>query len=338
MKGKRVKLNLRRIAPCKLGMFVLVGGLSLVMTACGAPNSGAASDAYPTRPVDVIVPYPPGGGSDAIARALVDSVNASGDLEHELQIVNRDGGGGVVGTSEVLNAEPDGQTIAFAPEGPITLQPAVEDVPYEPLDMTPIMQITNGPVVIAVPGDSPYKTVEDLVAAAEKDPGEVGMGEGPLTYSRTVSLLEEASSGAEFKRVDFEGDAASTTAILGNNIDATMTQIQAVLPQHKAGKVRVLAVTSSERSEFLPDVPTLEESGYDVETGAVYAVFGPAGMPSDVVDQLTATFEKALASPEFTKIADAAGLPISPASGDELMTYFEERTEEAERIAESGGL
>lgn len=331
-----MKPNPRRIALCKRAMLVLVGSLSLAIAACGAPNSGADSDAYPTRPVDVIVPYPAGGTADVLARAVVDRVNASGDLEHELQVVNRAGGGGVVGTSEILNAKPDGYTVGIGPEGAITLQPAVQEVPYKPLDMTPIMQIANPPVMLAVPADSPYKTIENFVAAAEKDPGTVELGQGPRTYTMTTSLLEEASNGAEFKRADFDGDAPLIAAILGGNVDAAW--MQSGIPQHKAGKLRFLAVTSTKRTEFLPDVPTLKESGYDVVNGASYFAFGPNGIPSGVVDKLAAAFEKALASPEFNKIADGVGLPISPASGDELMTYFEERTKEAERLAESGGL
>ncbi|WP_219412460.1 Bug family tripartite tricarboxylate transporter substrate binding protein [Pseudonocardia nigra] len=308
--------------------------LSTVLASCAAPG-GSAED-YPTRPVDVIVPYPAGGGSDALARALVDSVNATDVLAEELRVVNRGGGGGVVGVSEILSARPDGYTIGFAPEGPITLSPAVEDVPYDPLALTPIMQITEGAILVAVPASSPFRTADDLVEAARSAPGTVGLGEGPLSYALTATLLERAA-GVQFNRIDFEGDAAATTALLGDNVDAALTQTAAVFPQVQAGSVRVLAATGAERSPFFPDVPTLSEAGYDVASGGIYAMFGPEGIPDDVVQKLTTAVEQALESPELAKVAEASGLGIDPAGALELMTYYERRSAEVRKVVEEAG-
>lgn len=312
---------------------LLVGGLA---SACGVSEEESA-DTYPSRPVEVIVPFPAGGGGDAIARGLVDAVNASGSLDEDVQVVNRDGGGGVVGTAEVLGAEPDGYTLEFAAEGPITLQPAIGEVPYEPLDMTPIAQVSRGSVVIAVPGDSPFRTIDDLLRAAKRQPGRIGMGEGPAAYAVAAAQLEK-KAGVRFKRVDFEGDAASTTALLGGNVDATMTQPAAILGQVKSGDIRALAVTGSERIPFLPEVPTLVESGVDVVSLGVYGVFGPAGIPGDVARKLSDAFADAMASDEFASVAESVGVTINPADGDTLISYYRERTDEVNRLVDEGGL
>lgn len=312
-----------------------LAALLVTASACGVSETEDAAD-FPTRTIDVIVPYPAGGGSDVLARALVDTVNESGDLDEKLQIVNRDGGGGVVGVGETLSADPDGYTLTLAPEGPITMQPQVTDVSYDPLAMTPIVQVTRGPVVLAVPDDSPYKTLEDLLTAARSNPGEISIGEGPLSYAVPTAQLEQIED-VEFSHVDYEGDAASTTALLGGNVDSTFTQISGVLPQVKSGDVRVLAVGGDERSTFLPDVPTFAEAGSDIQATAVYAVFGPGGVPEEVVDKLSDAFLAAVEADSFQEIAASAGLPIEPAEGEELMSYFTDRTAEVGDIIDDAG-
>lgn len=317
-----------------LTAFALTAALGLT-AACGVSNTESAAD-FPTRTVDVVVPYPAGGGSDVLARALVDTVNASGDLPEKLQVVNRGGGGGVVGVGETLGAKPDGYTVAMAPEGPITLQPQVTDVNYEPLELTPIAQITRSPVVIAVPGDSPYQTLDDLIDAARKNPGDVSIGEGPLSYAVPAAQIEQQEN-VTFRHVNYEGDAQSSTALLGGNVDSTFTQISAVLPQTASGDIRVLAVGSAERSSFLPDVPTFREAGIDIEATAVYSVFGPAGIPDETADELAETLLDAMESAEFQKVAKTNGLPIEPGNGETLMSYFTDRTDEVKKVIENTG-
>lgn len=315
---------------------VVAVALLFTSAACGVSNEGADPDSYPQQTIDVIVPLPAGGASDTIARALVDAVNASGDLPEKLQVINRDGGGGVVGASEVLNAKPDGYTIAIGPEGSITLQPLVEDVSYDPLDMTPIAQVTKGPVAIAVPADSPYQNIDDLIDAAIKKPGSISFGEGPLVYAVALASLERAT-GVTFKNVDYEGDAASTIALLGGNVDVAMTQSAAILSQVNAGKLRVLAVGGDERSNFLPDTPTLQESGIDVQATGVNGIFGPAGLPDQIVEKLTSAFVTAMETPEFQELAQTAGLDIAIGDGDVLMDYFSAKIDSNKEILDATG-
>lgn len=313
-----------------------IGGLSAVALASCGVSTEESADTFPTKRIEVIVPYPAGGGADNIARPLVEAVNASGALDHDMAVINRGGGGGIVGTTETLSATPDGYTISIAPEGPLSLQPAVNDVSYDPLEMTPILQISQNPTVIAVPGDSPFETINDLVDAAATNPGSVTFGEGPLAYKVPVGQLE-AATDVTFARVEYEGDAASTTAMLGHNVDASMTQVAALLPHLVSGGLRALATTGPERHTLLPDVPTLEEEGINVVSVAAYGVFGPEGIPEDIVQKLADAFEDAMTSPEFEAVAEASGITIDPMPGSEFLSYLEGRLVEVQQL-ESDGL
>lgn len=313
-----------------------VGGL---LSACGAPGgTGDDQDAYPQKTIDVVVPYPAGGGSDVIARALVDEINAGGNLEYDLQVVNKAGGAGIVGLTEMINSKADGYTISISPSGPVSLHPAMADVAYDPMtDLTFIAGLTRGGALIAVPGSSPYQTIEDLVAAAKANPGTITMGEGPPAYQIPLALLESAT-GAEFSHVDFDGDAATTTAILGGNIDATLTQTAAAIPQVAAGTMRVLATVGSERSALLPDVPTLAESDIDVDFEAPYGVYAPAGVPDEVVETLAAEVQTAVESKALKEKASAAGLELKFSSGADLKKTSEALLESVAKLKESGAV
>ena len=318
-------------------MFALSASVACAPSSTGA--SGAADPAgssYPERTIEVVVPYPAGGGSDVLARALVEAVNSDGGLGADMQIVNRAGGAGVAGTSEVLSAQADGYTIGFGPEGPVTLAPAVEDVPYDALAMTPLLQVTESLPILAVPGDSPYRSLQDLVDAALASPGQISMGEGPLSYAVPVTLLER-NSGAEFNRIDYEGDAASLTALLGGNVDATITQVAAVLPQVESGGVRVLGILGEQRSEFLPEVPTVQEEGFDVVWSVAYFLYGPDGLPENVLDALVEAFGSAAESETFEQVAQTAGLSIELTGAEELESYLSDRTAMAKELAEQNG-
>jgi tripartite-type tricarboxylate transporter receptor subunit TctC len=310
---------------------------SSLLGACGAPASSSGdSAAYPTKTIDVIVPYPAGGGSDIIARAIVDEINAEGDLGEQLQIVNKGGGAGLVGMTEMVNAEPDGYTISISPLGPVALHPGMAEVEYDPMtDIEFIAGLTKGGSLIAVPASSPYQTLEDLVEAAKAEPGQITFGGGPPAYDIPRALLEE-ETGATFSHVAYEGDAATTTAILGGNLDVTFTQAAAALPQVKAGTMRVLATVGSERSSFFPEVPTATESGIDVVWEAPYGVYAPAGVPDEVVETLAAAVDAAVGSDALQEKAEATGLSLIFRSGTEQKEVATEQLDTVVGLKDSG--
>lgn len=305
-------------------------GVALVASACGASASGE----YPERAVQVVVPYPAGSGIDTTTRALVEIVNKDGDLGSDLQVVNRDGGGGTVGTNEVLNAKADGYTIGVVPDGPLTLAPQTEEVAYDPESATLINEIISFPIIFVVPEKSPYQDLKDLVAAAKADPGKITLGEGPLNYKVPADAFER-ESGARLKRVAFDGDGETTTALLGGNLDVGVMQLASALPQLSSGKLRALGVTSEDTVDLIPDVPTFTSQGIDVVWEAYNVVLGPEGLPDDVSSTLQDAISKAVESDEFAAAAKKLGLIVSGAGPDDAEAHLREKTDEAADILET---
>ncbi|GAA1911308.1 tripartite tricarboxylate transporter substrate binding protein [Nocardioides hwasunensis] len=312
-------------------LVVVTLALTVSTAACGARSAG---DIYPQRAVQVVVPFPAGSGIDTTTRALVDIINASGDLDNDLQVVNRDGGGGSVGVTQVLNAKPDGYTIGVVPDGPLTLLPQTQEVAYDPTALTAINEIITFPIIFVVPKDSPYEDLQDLVDAAEADPGAITIGEGPLNYAVPADQFEQ-ETGVRLKHVDFEGDQATTTALLGKNLDVGVMQLASALPQLGSGDIRALGVTSPERVDLIPDVPTFGEQGIDIVWEAFNTVIAPDGLPPEIADTLVETVADAVASDDFASTAETLGLIVSGAGPDEAVRHLEEKTKASAPILEA---
>lgn len=316
----------------RAGVVLAALALVAVSAACGA--RGTDGGAYPRRAVQVVVPYPAGSGIDTTTRALVERINDSGDLANDLQVVNRDGGGGSVGTTEILNAEPDGYTIGVVPDGPLTLVPQTQEVAYDPTALTAINEIITFPIIFVVPADSPYEDLQDLVEAADASPGSITIGEGPLNYAVPADQFEQ-ETGADLKNVDFEGDQATTTALLGGNLDVGVMQLASALPQLEGGDIRALGVTAAERVDLIPDVPTFSEQDVDIVWEAFNTVIGPEGLPDDVTDVLVEAVAEAVQSEEFARTAETLGLVVSGAGPEEAVQHLEEKTELAGPVLEA---
>lgn len=302
---------------------VAVVALALAASACGGLRPDRA-DEYPARDVQVVVPYPAGSGIDTTTRALVDIVNDQGDLGQRLQVVNKEGGAGSVGTTSILNADPDGYTIGVVPDGPLTLVPQTEDVAYDPNQITVLSEIITSPIMFVVPDGSPYQSLDDLIDAATADPSTITIAEGPLNYAIPADKVEQETE-ARFKHVDFDGDGATTTALLGNNVDVGVMQLASALPQLESGKLRALAITSGETVDLVPDVPTFKSLGIDLVWDAYNVAVAPDGLPSEVEDELVSVIGDAVASPEFADAAEELGLIVSGADPDAATTHLEEK-------------
>jgi len=312
-------------------VLVSVLGVMALATACGARSTDAAS--YPQRTIQVVVPYPAGSGIDTTTRALVDIVNDGGDLGQDLQVVNRDGGDGSVGTTEILNAEPDGYTIGVVPDGPLTLVPQTQEVAYDPTSLTAINEIITFPIIFVVPESSPFRDLQDLVDAAKSKPSSITIGEGPLNYAVPADQFEQ-ETGTELKHVDFEGDQATTTALLGNNLDVGVMQLASALPQLESGKIRALGVTAEDTVDLIPDVPTFKEQGIDLVWEAFNTVIGPEGLPDEVSQTLVDEFAEAVESDGFAKTATRLGLIVSGAGPDEAVKHLQDKTDLSAPILE----
>ncbi|WP_235736825.1 tripartite tricarboxylate transporter substrate binding protein [Nocardioides alcanivorans] len=309
----------------KSGLFKSGAALALIsalaLTGCAREDSASS---FPNRPIEMVIPYPAGSGTDTVSRLIAETVNAEGDLGEKIQVVNRDGGNGTVGTSAVANAKANGYTIGMLPDGPLTLVPHVEKLSFDPDKLDLLTTVVESSVMIVVPASAPYKSLDDLFAAAKANPGKLTMGEGPLNYTVPLNMIERTVD-VDFKSIPVDGDGSSVTALLGKNLDASMMQLAGALPHLKAGKLRALGIMSPEANPLAPEIPTFASQGFDLKWAAFYVVAAPAGLPDDIHDKLTEAFTNAVKSDKFVKAAGDMGMTASASTGAEAAAAVKEK-------------
>ncbi|GLU49774.1 tripartite tricarboxylate transporter substrate binding protein [Nocardiopsis ansamitocini] len=292
---------------------------SLLLAGC-APSGGAGAGGadFPTRPVELVNPWAAGGSHDAHARAIGSEIQ--GILGKPMTVSIKSGGAGSVGASDVAKrAKPDGYTLLLGDQTSVIARPMVEELPYTWEDLRPVAQINDSPIVLVVPGDSPYDSVEDFVTAAEDDPGALSYGSvtglGPDQIP--VELFIQAA-GIDLNHVPFDGGGTSYRALLAKDVDMAPLFPAAVTKDIEEGRLKALAVTSPERHKGLPDVPTLTEEGYEVEWAMFRTVFAPKDTPDEVVEVLEQNFTELAENKEFVTIIEGLGEEVELLTGPEL--------------------
>jgi len=287
--------------------------------------SEALAQDYPRRPVQMIVAFPAGGGTDVGARVLASI--AEKELGQQILVVNKVGAGGQVGWTEAARAKPDGYTLAF-----INL-PGMNTVILDPErkalfgvdSFIPVINQVVDAGVIWVKGNSPYRTLNDLLEAARKNPGKISAcTTGILSDDHLAILMMNEAAKVDFRIVHFDGGAQQLTAILGGHVEVAFDNVGGgVVKRLAAGDVRALAVMDNERSKFLPDVPTTVELGFpSVISSSSRGVAVPKGTPPAVIKTIETAFAKAMANPEHVKKLEDVGLAIKVMVGDEYGKYY----------------
>jgi tripartite-type tricarboxylate transporter receptor subunit TctC len=271
------------------------------------------SQGYPNKPIKMIVPFPPGGPTDGMARIISDRLGAV--LGQTVVVENRGGGaGGSIGAKAVATADPDGYTILITPGGALTTGPAVhKNIGYDPAKaFIPVAQLIESPHIVAVHPDVPAKTMAEVVAYAKANPGKMSWGsQGFGTAPHLLAELFKLETGANIVHVPYRGTAPMLAAILAGEVQIVADPSTTILPQVQAGKVRPLAVTSATRFSKLPDVPTVAEAGFSKLKGAFWlGVVAPAGTPDDIISKLNAAFRDSLAPAETRARLDNLGAEI----------------------------
>lgn len=265
----------------------------------------------PENPIQIMVGFAPGGGSDLAARNI--AAAAQGDFPVPLVVENKPGAAGVLAAQSVAHAKPDGYTLLVAGGSESTSVPAHRAVPYDPAkDFTSIIRLTNNPFFVIVKADSPYKTIHDVVNAAKEKPGKISFGNtgiGSLPHS--IGLMMEKAAGIDLKDVPFQGGAPVMQALLAGQIDVAMGATEEIQGQIDAGTIRILAGSGAERSSHYPAVPTLKELGYDVVVTNMKGLVGPAGLPPQVVKFLHDKFHAAMDKDVWRKFAEKVGEPTN---------------------------
>jgi len=260
--------------------------------------------------IRMIVPFPPGGPTDIVARPLAQML---GDAAKATIVVdNRGGAGGSVGASVVAKAAADGRTILMGTVGTHAINPTLYKTPaYDAeKEFTPIALVAMAPVAVVVNAESPVKTLAELVAAAKKDPGKLTFGTaGSGTPGHLTGEMFRRAAGIDLLHVPYKGSAPAVTDLLGSQLGLMFDPLQSVLSHVQAGKLRALAISSKSRASVLPDVPTIAESGFaGFETTAWWGVFAPAGVPAPIADQLAADIERVVRSADFRGKLESLGV------------------------------
>src|SRR3954466_8071891 len=263
-----------------------------------AVSFGAGAQTYPTKPVQVILAFTPGSAVDIVGRIV--AAKLSEMWGQPVVNDNRSGAGGSIGSAAVARAAPDGYTLLVTSNAHTVNPWIIANLPYDTLkDFTDIAPMAEQPNVMVVAGDSPYKTLRDLVAAAKAKPDAINLGHAGIGSGTHLSTLKFiAAANVKVVQVPFKGTPEVITAILGHNVDGYWAPISAVLSNVKSGKLRPLAVTTAKRNATLPDVPTIAEAGVkNAESALWVAMWGPAGMSPELVNKINGDVRKAVADP-----------------------------------------
>jgi len=272
------------------------------------------AQSYPERPIRLIVPFPPGGGTDLIARGLALAISQN-KPDWNFVPDNRPGAGGVVGIDALAKASPDGYNIALGQTSNLTISPWLQEkLSYDPLkDFEPVAAVASSPVVVVVPVDSKYKTLQDLIADAKANPGKINFASpGNGTVAHLASELMQQVGDFKLQHIPYKGFSSAVTDLMGGQVDVYMGSVATALPQITGGKLRALAVTSAKRSPQLPDVPTVAESGYPgFDAITWFGIVAPAGTPKNVIDALNKEINVALESDDYSaKLRSQGAVPM----------------------------
>ncbi len=316
---------MRLARACSLLLFVCLTGAAMAW----------AQEPYPSRPITIVAPFPPGGVADLTARPVAAAMEKV--LKNPVAVVNKTGAAGAVGMQFVATSKPDGYTLLLALSS-ISIIPEADKLFGRPPAFTvdqfaPIALISADPTILVVPADKPWKTAADFIEDAKKRPGQISYSSSGVygTLHMAMELLSHAA-GIKLRHVPYAGAGPALTAILGGHVDALASGPAVVLPHIKAGKLRALAGWGDKRVAALPEVPTFKELGYpDAEFYIWAGLFAPRGTPEPVLAKLRDTVRTAVGDGDFKGAMDKLETPIVFKQGDEFSKFFEA---DARRLAE----
>ena len=307
----------------------VVAAFAAVMFASVAlPAASMAADAYPSKPITAVVPMAAGGSSDLLARAIEKFWTKYS--KQPLVVVNKPGGGGVVGTEGVVRSKPDGYTLYLGyGSGHDVVMPSLQKMPYDPLkDLVPVSRVSIHSVVIVTGANSQFNSIKDIVAWSKKEGKPVTTAVSVKAGAVDLALTAFGkTAGVNIVTVPFSGGAEATTALAGGHLMIGGGHPSEVIPHIKAGRFKALAVALPQRDPTLPDVPTLKELGFDVATwGSIKGVAAPAGTPKEVVAYIDGNIKKICNDPEFLKLMASLYQPVMYLGSDDFGKFIMQAT------------
>ena len=291
--------------------------------------------AYPDTSIRLVVAFPPGGGTDGAARLVAEKLAA--ELGQAVVVENRAGAGGVIGAQSVARARPDGYTLLFGTGAELLVNPATrKTAPYELLrDFVPVAEVGRVAFALVAPAASANHSLPELVAAAKARPGALNYASfGIGSTNHLIGELFLRAAGIQATHVPFQGSQQAMASLLAGDMDFAFDTAAVVLPQIRAGKLRALATPSPLRLPLLPDVPTLQELGYDgLVTEGWMGVFAPAGTPEAIVKTLATALDKVLRAPDLQARLEGRGVAVSAAGGPQFARKLQEEQSTWRRVA-----
>jgi tripartite-type tricarboxylate transporter receptor subunit TctC len=315
--------------------------LAAVLSLALALFAGAAmAQGYPAKPIRMIVPFPPGGGTDIAARTIANKLSDS--VKWIFVVENKPGAGGNLGVEQAVKSPADGYTLVIGQTSNLAINPTLYlKLPYDPLkELSPVVLIVSAPVVFVVAANSRYASLGDLLAAAKTDPGAVTFASpGNGTVSHLTGELLQRAAGVKLTHVPYKGASQALTDTLGGQVQSFMSSVPSALSQIKAGRLRAIAVTSAKRAEELPQVPTIAESGYKgFEASTWYGLLAPAGTSAAIVARLNTEVNRVLKTPEVRERLAAEGGDALGGSPEQFASFLKAEHAKWGRVVKESGI
>jgi tripartite-type tricarboxylate transporter receptor subunit TctC len=311
----------------------------VLVVALGAPLAGHAQTSYPTKPIRMVVPFPPGGPTDVTARTI--GARLSEVLRQPIVVDNKPGAHGFIGVEQVVKAPADGYTLLMASIGSIGINPVLyPKVPYDVFrDLAPVSHVVNVPIVLVAHPSVPAKTVQELVAHAKKNPAKLAYASsGSGGSSHLVAEMFKLATGTDILHVPYKGSGPAMNDLVGGQVQIMFDTLIGAIPQIKGGKVRLVAAATPQRLAAFPDTPTIAESGLQGFDGSAwYCLLAPARTPKDIVDRLSREIASIVAEPQMrAKLAEQGAEPVG-STPEQLAAFIKsEQAKWAKVIKESG--
>jgi tripartite-type tricarboxylate transporter receptor subunit TctC len=307
---------------------ILATGLSL-------PASDAV--AQDTRPVRIVVPFAPGGSNDIVGRSMAQQLSIR--MKRSVMVDNMPGAGGAIGSSSVARAEPDGNTLLLI-SSTFTMNASVMKLSYDPVkSFTPVAMLGMGPSVIVVAASLPVNSIKELIDYSKKNPGKVYFGSaGVASFQHFAIELFKLRTGADLTVVHYKGGGPALIDLAAGHVHVSLGSLIQMQTFLRAGKIKLLGIAGHRRVDLIPDVPTLKETGVDVEVSNWWGLLAPAGTPASVVDRLNREANAALVEPEMKKRFASEGADAMPMSRAEFEKFMAEETAKWAKVARETGI
>lgn len=313
------------------------GGLMAVALALAAPAAMAQS--YPQKTVRVVLPYPPGGPTDIVARMLTQKLTEN--LGQSFVVENRPGATGMVGTNSVAKAEPDGYTLLVNASVQVVYPGLFKDMNFDPIaDFAPVSLLASGPLALVVNPKLPVNSVRELIDLARKEPGRLTFGSSGIGAATHLSgEAFKQATGIDMQHVSYKGSSPALNDVAGGHVDLMFDSLASSSPFIQAGKLRALAVTTASRSPAMPDVPSVAEAGvpgYDISTW--YGLWAPAGTPEAIVKLLSDEAAKAFNDPDVRDRLSTLGLQATTSTPKEFSRFNQDELKKWSAVVEQAGV